>query len=353
MTTKRLLIILAVMALLLVLALPNVASAQRLPPHVFVGTATVDGAAASDGTAVTAWVGGVQVASGAVSGGSYTIVVDQGDQSFAGQTVNFQIGGNDAAESATWTQGGGDELNLTATTALAPAGKVVTINLGALNASGQTGTATLTEGGAQTEVALTLSLGARNSELVHIHNGQCGATLGGVAYNLTNFAGGSGASSTVVNATLASLQDGDHAINSHDAADASIYTACGNIPSGVMTMEPTPVTVPGATGVPGPRGSDGSAGPAGADGSQGPTGSTGPSGATGTTGATGPAGPSGAKGSTGDTGSSGSSGPAGPQGGPGTAGKDGSTGALPIVGLILAILAIIAVGGVIVLSRQN
>ena len=104
--------------LVLLFTLPASASAQRLPPHVFVGTATVDGAAASDGTAVTAWVGGVQVASGAVSGGSYTIVVDQGDQSFAGQTVNFQIGGNDAAESATWTQGGGDELNLTASSAM-------------------------------------------------------------------------------------------------------------------------------------------------------------------------------------------------------------------------------------------
>ena len=277
MTTKRLLIILAVMALLLVLALPNVASAQRLPPHVFVGTATIDGAAAANGPAVTAWVGGAQVATATVSGGSYSIVVDQGDQSFAGQTVNFQIGGIDAAESASWMQGGGDELNLTASSAMAPAGKVITINLGALNASGQTGTATLTERGTQTQVELTLSSGARNTELVHIHTGQCGATLGGVAEGLTSFAGGSGASSTVVNATLASLQDGDHAINSHDAADLTIYTACGNIPSGVMAMEPTPVTVPGATGVPGPRGPDGSAGPAGSGGSQGPTGSTGPS----------------------------------------------------------------------------
>ena len=118
MTTKRLLIILAVMALLLVLALPNVASAQRLPPHVFVGTATIDGAAAANGTAVTAWVGGAQVATATVSGGSYSIVVDQGDQFFAGQTVNFQIGGIDAAESASWMQGGGDELNLTASSAM-------------------------------------------------------------------------------------------------------------------------------------------------------------------------------------------------------------------------------------------
>ena len=117
MTTKRVFIILAIIALLL--TLPNVALAQRLPPHVFVGTATIDGAMAADGTTVTAWVGGAEAASATVSGGKYNMIVDQGDQSFSGETITFQIGGNDAAESATWMQGGGDELNLTASSAMA------------------------------------------------------------------------------------------------------------------------------------------------------------------------------------------------------------------------------------------
>jgi hypothetical protein len=90
-----------------------IVSAQRVPPHVFVGTATIDGARAPDGTTVTAWVDGRQAASTTVYGGSYVIPVDQGDGSFAGKRVSFQVGGNDAAQSATWSFGGTDELNLT------------------------------------------------------------------------------------------------------------------------------------------------------------------------------------------------------------------------------------------------
>ena len=250
MTTKRFLIVLAVIALLL--TLPNVASAQRLPPHVFVGTAMMDGATVADGTTVSAWVGGMEATSTTVTDGSYVIVVDQGDQSYAGETVTFQIGGNSAAETATWMQGGGDELNLTASSAVA--GAVVTFDLGELNDSGQTGTASLTELGDMTQVVLTLSAGALQTELVHIHSGQCGDTLGGVDYPLSSFVGGSGTSTTTVDVTLAMLQDGNHAINSHDASNAANYTACGNI-SGGAAVEPAPVAMaPGATGARGDRG---------------------------------------------------------------------------------------------------
>ena len=149
MNTKRFFIILAVMALLL--TLPSVASAQRLPPHVFVGMAMMqDESSAPDGTMVTAWVGGAEVANTTVTGGNYTLIVDQGDQSFAGETITFQVGGMDAMETATWMQGGGDELNLTSSgameatmapepTAMAPGGTGVPGARGSAGPSGPAG----------------------------------------------------------------------------------------------------------------------------------------------------------------------------------------------------------------------
>jgi len=103
-----------VMALVLLLAIPTAAFAQRVPPHVFVGAVTLDGATAADGAAVTAWIDGEQVADTTVAGGSYSLIVDQGDSSYAGKTVSFKVSGANAGETAEWAQGGGDELNLSA-----------------------------------------------------------------------------------------------------------------------------------------------------------------------------------------------------------------------------------------------
>ena len=66
-----------VAALALYLALPAVSQAQRQPPHVFVGTALIDGAAAPQGTTVSAWVGGVEAGSGTTTGtgGDYVLVL--------------------------------------------------------------------------------------------------------------------------------------------------------------------------------------------------------------------------------------------------------------------------------------
>ena len=105
-----------VTALALLLAIPTSVFAQRVPPHVFVGTVTLDGAAAADGAAVTAWIDGEQVAATNASGGEYSLLVDQGDSSYAGKTVSFKVSGANAAETAAWMQGGGDVLNLTGVT---------------------------------------------------------------------------------------------------------------------------------------------------------------------------------------------------------------------------------------------
>jgi hypothetical protein len=124
-----------VMALALLLAIPTAVFAQRVPPHIFVGTVTLDGAIAADGAAVTAWVAGAQVASTTASGGEYNLLVDQNEDSFAGETVSFKVSGANAAESATWAQGGGDVLNLVATTGSGVGGG----EAGAAGASGAKG----------------------------------------------------------------------------------------------------------------------------------------------------------------------------------------------------------------------
>ena len=106
-----------VTALALLLAIPTSVFAQRVPPHQFVGTVTLDGAGVVDGGAVTAWIDGEQVAAANASGGNYTIQIDQGDSSYAGKTVSFKVGGAEVADTAEWVQGGGTVLNLAGVTA--------------------------------------------------------------------------------------------------------------------------------------------------------------------------------------------------------------------------------------------
>ncbi len=119
---------------------------SSLPPNFFVGSVTLDGAQALDGTVITVFIEGVRVDTleveatvtndagqsatdslsvavfGApvnvgettVSGGDYSIQISQPiNQSYAGKVLTFKVNGRDAAESATWQQGGADVLNLT------------------------------------------------------------------------------------------------------------------------------------------------------------------------------------------------------------------------------------------------
>ena len=118
-------------------------------------------------------------------------------------------------------------------------GKVdtVTIALNEDNDSGQSGWATLTARGDDTEVVLSLSEGAMVTELVHIHSGGCGPDLGGIEHSLTNFA--DGRSMTLLEGvSFKSLFTGNFAINAHNPQDHSVYAACGNIPaSDAMAMD--------------------------------------------------------------------------------------------------------------------
>ena len=110
----KILIAVAVVAFLFLM--PSGASAQPPPPHVFIGSATINGSPAADGMVVAAVVDGRQVAAKMVSGGSYeAIYVFPTNGSFVGKIVTFTIGGIPANETALWKQGGATSLNLSAT----------------------------------------------------------------------------------------------------------------------------------------------------------------------------------------------------------------------------------------------
>ena len=106
----------------------------------------------------------------------------------------------------------------------------LTMPLDQLNASAQFGWATLTDRGEDTEVVVSLSAGNMVSKFVHIHTGQCGATLGGVTYGLTDFTDRVSVS-LLEDVSLSSLLTGGFAINAHNITYPAIYTACGNVPA--------------------------------------------------------------------------------------------------------------------------
>jgi hypothetical protein len=114
----------AVLAMVaLALMLPAVIYAQPAPPHIFTGSATVNGVAAANGVAVTAWIDGAQVpgATGTVAAGRYTLQVVQPDGvAYAGKSVRFRIGASDATQSQSWVQGDATVLNLTSTGGTTP-----------------------------------------------------------------------------------------------------------------------------------------------------------------------------------------------------------------------------------------
>ena len=86
-----------------------------VPPHVFIGVAAIDGQGVSDGTIVTACIDGNPVASTQVSNGRFLVIIEQRTPALNSKEITFSIDGLDANETAVWTQGGADELNLSAT----------------------------------------------------------------------------------------------------------------------------------------------------------------------------------------------------------------------------------------------
>src|ERR671916_671786 len=108
MTKLRFLALLTVLALLL--ALPAVASAQQVPPHVFHGTVTVNGLGAPTGTEVTALAGGQPVATDTVDqNGEYPLL----DPKSKGE-IPFGVGPLEGAETSNGAGGAVNTVTLTA-----------------------------------------------------------------------------------------------------------------------------------------------------------------------------------------------------------------------------------------------
>ena len=129
-------------------------------------------------------------------------------------------------------------LAFVAASQLVPAGaatSTLTVNMGAQNSSGETGTATLTQTGADVTVVLDIKGAPATAQPAHIHTGTC-ANLGGVVYPLSNVTAGK--STTVVkNVTIDKLLGASHAINVHEsAANIAHYVSCGNIAKAASSM---------------------------------------------------------------------------------------------------------------------
>ena len=113
---------LAVLGLIVLqLAVLGTAAAQQMDPpalpHQFYGTVTLNGAAAPDGTRVSAEVNGVEAKTGTTLEGKYGY--DTGDlfrvDGAAGDEVVFKVDGVVAEEAGVFKNGGSTELNLSAT----------------------------------------------------------------------------------------------------------------------------------------------------------------------------------------------------------------------------------------------
>lgn len=106
----------------------------------------------------------------------------------------------------------------------------------------QTGTATLTAMGSQTQIVVNIDVspdGPAVEQPAHVHAGACGDNLGAVAFPLTNVV--AGASTTVIGATLDSVQTGDFSINVHKSgAEIGVYVSCGVIPFSTSTADDMP-----------------------------------------------------------------------------------------------------------------
>lgn len=127
-----------------------------------------------------------------------------------------------------------------ASAAITQAAGPITVPLAADNDSGETGTATFTDlGNGKTMVEVSITGAPEGvAQPMHIHAGQCGPTLGKVAFPLTSLEGGK--SSTTIDTTLDALMTGDFALNGHkSAAEISVYVFCGNIPAAAATLPAT------------------------------------------------------------------------------------------------------------------
>jgi Cu/Zn superoxide dismutase len=111
-----------------------------------------------------------------------------------------------------------------------------TYPLAAQNASGETGSVTLTPDGDKTMVSVTLKGAPADAQPAHIHPGTCAKLDPAPKYPLSNVVGGK--SMTTVDAPIASLTGGGFAVNVHKSTtDLKDYVACGDLASAGSMMK--------------------------------------------------------------------------------------------------------------------
>jgi Cu/Zn superoxide dismutase len=105
----------------------------------------------------------------------------------------------------------------------------VTIQMHALNGSGEDGTATLTQVADGVRVVVDLRHAPDDAQPTHIHLGTCGNINKAPEYGL-NLTMDGHAESTVRGVTLDDLKKQPYAINVHkSASDLGTYVSCGDI----------------------------------------------------------------------------------------------------------------------------
>ena len=126
----------------------------------------------------------------------------------------------------------------------------VTVQLNAMNNSGVSGSAIVTDAGNnQTKVELfMLNEPVGGNEPANINVGQCGSTLGAVKYSLGNVQFDT--NTATVNAPIDSLQNGTYAINVQTSKTDTTSVACGVIPAIAGTNAASPTALPATGGVP-------------------------------------------------------------------------------------------------------
>ncbi len=103
---------------------PSAAAGQPLPPHLSVLVVTIHGEPAPDGTEITAWMEGVQVAAATTSGGRAVISIP-GTAESTDKAITFRIDGLPAAQEDTWEPGGHIDKNFSiSVTSPAPAAPI-------------------------------------------------------------------------------------------------------------------------------------------------------------------------------------------------------------------------------------
>ena len=105
----------------------------------------------------------------------------------------------------------------------------VTLDLVEQNASGQSGTVTLSKQGDQTQVVIeSFSPFGRDPQPAHIHKGTCANLDPAPAYALPNLVDGVAGDTVAV--SLDELLEGEYAVNIHRSVEqADVYTACADI----------------------------------------------------------------------------------------------------------------------------